>query len=150
MRELHGRMGVTNPLIVRTMIDGSVGIAPISPRELLRFQTTSSVLASTTRTAVREATVATTGPEPAAGLSTSLDLTHNFVANSDGYVCAAIFLDMNTWLMSVYPMRSKHRSEFVRVLKQHRAFVRSTFDVELKTVRTDNDPCFTDNQHGPP
>jgi hypothetical protein len=28
--------------------------------------------------------------------------------------------------------------------------VRKTFDVELKTVRTDNDPCFTDNQHGPP
>ena len=48
---------------------------------------------------------------------------------------------MNTWLMSVYPMRSKHCSEFVRVLKLHQAFVRSTFDVELKTVRTDNDPA---------
>ena len=71
------------------------------------------------------------------------------MANSDDYVCAAIFLDMNTWLAAVFPMRSKHCSEFVRVLK-HQAFVRTTFDVELKTVRTDNDPCFTDNQHGPP
>jgi len=150
MRELHRRTGVTNPLVVRTMIDGSVGIAPISPRELLRFQTTSSVLASTKRTAVREAAVASSEPEPAAGLSASLDLTHNFVANSEGFVCAAIFMDMNTWLVAVYPMRSKHSSEFVRVLKQHQAFVRTTFDVELKTVRTDNDPCFTDNQHGPP
>ena len=148
MRELHRRTGVTNPLIVRTMIDGSVGIAPISPRELLRFQTTSSVLATTKRPAVREATVATTGPDPAAGLNASLDLTHNFVANSDGYVCAAIFMDMNTWLVAVYPMRSKHCSEFVRVLKLHQAFVRTTFDVELKTSRTDKDPCFTDNQHG--
>jgi len=37
------------------------------------------------------------------------------------------------------------------MLKQHHhAFVRTTFDVELKTIRTDNEPCFTDNQHGQP
>ena len=118
------RTGVTNPLIVHD--DRLFGWdCPISPRELLRFQTTSSVLASTKRTAIREAAVAPDGLDPAAGLSASLDLTHNFVANSEGYVCAAIFLDMNTWLMAVYPMRSKHCSEFVRMLKQHQAFVRT-------------------------
>jgi hypothetical protein len=148
MPELHKRTGVTNPQTLRAMIQGATGIAPISPRELLRFQTSSSALASTKRTAIREAAVAPTESDPAAGLSASLDLTHNFVANSEGYICAAVFLDMNTWLLSVYPMRSKHCSEFIRVLKQHQSFVRMAFDVELKTIRTDNDPCLTDNQHG--
>ena len=46
--------------------------------------------------------------------------------------------------LAVYLMRSKHCSDSKTVLKQHRAFLRTIFDVELNTIRTDNDPCFTD------
>jgi hypothetical protein len=77
------------------------------------------------------------------GKSASLDLTHSTTLwQTARAIYAAVFPVMNTWLLSVYPMRSKHCSEFIRVLKQHQAFVRTTFDIELKTIRTDNDPCF--------
>ena len=56
-------------------------------------------------------------------------------------------MDMHSWNMAIFPMRSKSCSEFIRVLKLYRTYVRET---HLRSVRTDNDPCFTDNQHGTP
>ena len=46
-------------------------------------------------------------------------------------------------------MKSKHSSEFVRVLKEYKQYVKEHFNVVLRSVRTDNDPCFTDNHYGP-
>ena len=47
------------------------------------------------------------------------------------------------------PVKSKHSFEFVRVLKEYKAYVYSYFNVTLWSVRTGNDPCFTDNYYGP-
>jgi hypothetical protein len=74
----------------------------------------------------------------------SVDLTHFFEKNSDGYTCAAVFLDMSTWLLWHFPMRDKTCGEFVQALAAYRRHVRETFSVDLRVVRTDNDPCFTD------
>ena len=46
-------------------------------------------------------------------------------------------------------MKSKLCSEFIRVLHEYRRHVRETFEIELREVRADNDPCFTDNSGGP-
>ena len=98
---------------------------------------------------MRRSAIETSDPAPA-GTSASLDLTHNFVEDAEHNICAAIFMDIATWHMAIFPMKSKSSSEFVCVLKLYRALVRDTFQVELRTVRADNDPCFTDNQHGMP
>jgi hypothetical protein len=77
----------------------------------------------------------------------SLDLSRQFLPDVDGHVCAAIFMDRCTWNMWLGPMKDKSCAEFIRVLKDYQAYVRTTFKVELRTVLTDNDPCYTDN-HG--
>ena len=46
-------------------------------------------------------------------------------------------------------MKSKLCSEFIRVLHEYRRHVRETFEIELREVRADSDPCFTDNSGGP-
>jgi len=78
----------------------------------------------------------------------SVDLTHFFEKNPDGYTCAAVFLDMSTWLLWHFPMKNKTCGEFVQALSEYHRFVRETFRVELRLVRTDNDPCFTNVHSG--
>ena len=41
-------------------------------------------------------------------------------------------------------MRDKTCGEFVQALAAYRRHARETFSVDLRVVRTDNDPCFTD------
>ena len=98
---------------------------------------------------MRSRTTISDKPAPRPGVSASLDLTHNFVEDAEHNVCAAIFMNLNTWHMAIFPMKSKACSEFVRVLKLYKALVRDTFHVDLRDVQTDNDPCYTDNRGVP-
>jgi hypothetical protein len=101
-------------------------------------------MSATKRTAIRDRAVDSADSTPVPGHTVSVDLTHFFEKNSDGYTCAAVFLDMSTWLLWHFPMRDKTCGEFVLALAAYRRHVRETFSVDLRVVRTDNDPCFTD------
>jgi hypothetical protein len=63
-------------------------------------------MASTKRTAIRDAKVAPVGPDPTAGLSASLDLVHNLAAKA------------------LETLQQAHTG-----VELHQAFVRITFDV---------------------
>ena len=121
-------------------------MAPFSTRELTRFVTSSSARSSTLRTAVRKEALASEESNPEPGVSASVDLTRVFVRSADGYDCAAIFMDRSTWFIWVGPMKNHTCGEFVRVLEDYRKTVRRLFQVELRTVRADSDPCFTANR----
>jgi len=144
IEELHRRTGVTHPLVIRTLLSSAVGVRRIPSKHIARFQTAASAMSSTKRTAVRDRAVDSAGSTPSPGHTVSVDLTHFFEKNSDGYTCAAVFLDMSTWLLWHFPMRDKTCGEFVQALAAYRRHVRETFSVDLRVVRTDNDPCFTD------
>ena len=75
---------------------------------------------------MREVAVDTGRERPRCGVSASLDLTHNFVEDAEHNVCAAIFMDMHSWNMAIFPMKSKSCSEFIRVLKLYRTYIRDT------------------------
>ena len=113
-----------------------------------RFQSSASSLSATKRTAIRREASDTLYSDPPPGTHASVDLTHFFERNSDGYVCAAIFLDRSTWSLWLGPMKNKTCSEFVRVLDEYRLHARTIHGVELREVHADNDPCFTDNRSG--
>jgi hypothetical protein len=59
-------------------------------------------------------------------------------------------MDTNTRLLWEGPMKKKACTEFISVLEEYRHFVRETLLTELRTIRTDNDPCYTDLKFGPP
>ena len=145
---IHRRTGVTNPLVFRTLVQSALGIGKISARAMQRFQSSASSLSATKRTAIRREASDTLYSDPPPGSHASVDLTHFFERNSDGYVCAAIFLDRSTWSLWLGPMKNKTCSEFVRVLDEYRLHARTIHGVELREVRADNDPCFTDNRSG--
>jgi hypothetical protein len=48
-------------------------------------------------------------------------------------------MDRRSWNIWVGPMKNKTCSDFVRVLKDYQAFVRTSFNVELRTVLADSD-----------
>jgi hypothetical protein len=142
---IHRRLGVQSEKVFRALPLSARGIRTPKPRELARFVTGASARASTHRTAIRREAVESTTPEP--GRVASVDLTRRFEPDLDGFTCAAIFMDRATWHVWMGPMKDHSCREFIRVLRDYRDFVRANFQVELRTVRADNDPCFTDN-HG--
>ena len=150
VEEVHRKTGVTSIQVLRMLSETALGVARFKSLHLDRFQTAASALASTRRTAVRHRVVDTGDPNPPGGRSASLDLTHNFPPDSEGNVCAAIFLDLSTWSIWVGPMKNRTCSEFVRNLKEYQSHVRDTYEQDLREVRTDNDLCFTDVKAGPP
>ena len=92
---IHRRFGVQNENIFRALAHTATGVAPLLPRALQRFVTGASSRASTHRTSVRRESVPSTPPEPSR--AASVDLTHQFLPDVDGFVCAAIFMDLRTW-----------------------------------------------------
>ena len=142
---IHRRFGVQNENVFRALSSSARGVKPLAPRDLARFVTGASSRASTHRTAIRREAVP--GPPLASGVAASLDLTHSFEPDIDGHVCAAIFMDLATWNVWMGPMKDRSGAEFIRVLRLYQDFVRDNFGVELRKVRADNDPCFTDT-HG--
>ena len=88
-------------------------------------------------------------PNPPGGRSFSLDLTHNFPSDSEVNVCAAVFLDISTSSIWVGQMKNMMSAEFIRNLKENFTRVRDIYEQDLRDVRTDNDPCFTDVKAGP-
>ena len=146
VEEVHRRFGVTSERILRSLHHSALGVAPFSTRELTRFVTASSAKASTLRTAIRKEALGTEDSSPEPGVSASVDLTRVFVRSVDGYDCAAVFMDRSTWFIWIGPMKNHTCKEFVRVLGDYRRKVRQLFNVELRTVRADSDPCFTANR----
>ena len=142
---IHRRLGVQNENVFRALSSTATGVKPLAPRDLARFVSGASSRSSVHRTAVRQNAVRGELPEPET--VSSLDLTHSFAPDIDGYVCAAIFMDLATWHIWMGPMKDRSGSEFIRVLRQYQDVVRDNFGVELRKVRADNDPCFTDT-HG--
>jgi hypothetical protein len=134
---------VTSERILRSLHHSALGVAPFSTRELTRFVTSSSAKASTLRTAIRKEALETEDSSPEPGVSASVDLTRVFVRSVDGYDCAAVFMDRSTWFIWIGPRKNYSCKEFVRVLGDYRRKVRQLFNVELRTVRADSDPCFT-------
>ena len=142
---VHRRFGVQAENIFRTLATSATGVAPLKPRDLARLVTGASARASARRMAVHRDAVEHNCPPPAPGTSASLDLTRQFLPDIDGHVCAAIFMDRATWHIWIGPMRDHSCTEFIRVFQAYRAFVKTTFRVDLRTVLADSDPCFTDN-----
>ena len=117
---------MTNPLVFRTLTQSALEIGRIPAKAMARFQTSASSLSATRRTAIRREASDTLYADPPPGSHANVDLTHFFERNSDGYVCAAIFLDRSTWALWLGPMKSKTCAEFVRVLDEFRQHVRTT------------------------
>jgi hypothetical protein len=138
---LHRRFGIQSEAVFRSLEHTARGVAKLRPRELSRFVTGASARASAHRTAVRRESTFKDTPLSVPGVHASLDLTRHFPPDVDGHVCAAIFMDRRSWNVWIGPMKNKTCSEFVRVLKDYQAFVRTSFNVELRTVLADSDPC---------
>jgi hypothetical protein len=146
---VHRRYGVQAENIFRALATSATGVAPLKPRDLARMVSGASARASARRMAVRRDAVEHGSPPPDPGSSASLDLTRQFLPDVDGHVCAAIFMDRATWHIWIGPMRDHSCTEFIRVFQAYRAFVKTTFRVDLRTVLADSDPCFTDNSGVP-
>jgi hypothetical protein len=132
---IHRRTGVTNPLVFRTLTQSALGIGKILARSMQRFQSSASSLSATKRTAIRREARDSLYSDPPPGTHASVDLTHFFERNSDGYVCTAIILGRSTWSLWLGPMKNKTCSEFVRVLEEFQLHVRAIHGVELREVR---------------
>ncbi len=116
MLTLHRRTGITDPNAVKALQLSSVGVN-IPPAQQRRYVTSTFAKAASRWTAIRTSSVHC-DPNPLAGVSASLDLMHDLVMDGEKNVCAAIFLDLCTWNLAIFPMKSKHSSEFVRVLEE--------------------------------
>jgi hypothetical protein len=77
-----------------------------------------------------------------------LDFTRSFTRDLDGYVCAAVVLDVATYSLWVFPLHSKSGLEAARAVRAYRAHVRDRYGCELRFLRADSDPSFAANGHG--
>ena len=93
---VHRWTGVTSEAVFRTLSDTVVGVARLPSRQIARFQSTTSAISSTRRTAILREAIDTLMSDPAPGAACRIDHTHFFLRNSDGFNCAVIFMDRNT------------------------------------------------------
>jgi hypothetical protein len=67
-----------------------------------------------------------------------LDFTRTFAKDHDGFVCAAIFLDIGSYSLWVLPLTSKNGREAARAVTEYRQHVRSRYrGVELQHLRAE-------------
>ena len=78
-----------------------------------------------------------------------MDFTRTFTKDHDGFVCAAIFLDVGSYSLWVLPLTSKNGREAARAVTEYRQHVRGRYrGVELLHLRADSDPSLSANGHG--
>ena len=118
---LHERFGVTDPDVFRIVSQSALGVEDVKAPPT-RFTSLAYVQQASALTPVRHE--ATPHAAPLLGESCSLDFTRTFVRDMDGHTCAAIMLDISTYSLWIFPLKSKPGTEAARAVVAYRAHVR--------------------------
>jgi len=141
--ELHARFGVTDPAVFKALATSALGVESFAAPHA-RITSLAFVQQASRRTAIRKAKVERERPLP--GTSASLDFTREFTRDVDGNIVAAVFLDIATYSLFVFPLPGKSGLDAAKAVRAYRAHVRERYaGVELKNLRSDSDPSFSAN-----
>jgi hypothetical protein len=133
-------------MVFRALESSAVGVKLSGKGCNSKYMSLAYAQQASSRTAIRHA--ALLHARPLAGQHASMDFTRTFECDMDGYVCAAMFLDVATFALWMCPLRNKSGGEAARAVSEYRAHVRSYFKAELVHLRSDSDPSFAVSGHG--
>jgi hypothetical protein len=141
--DLHSRFGVTDPAVFRALATSALGVESFAAPHA-RITSLAFVQQASRRTAIRKAKVERERPLP--GTSASLDFTREFARDVDGNIVAAVFLDIATYSLFVFPLPGKSGLDAAKAVRAYREHVRERYaGVELSNLRSDSDPSFSAN-----